>query len=171
MLKLHEFFLTFLYFGHAKKAPGTVGSLASLLFWLGISATFFNQNIALLHQNIFWAIFLIIAFIYGCFASPIYARQFGEIDHQSIVLDETVGQILALQISFNVIALNYFSDITLIVLHLLTNFVLFRFFDIKKPWLIGYCDRHFKNGFGVMFDDLLSGVVAGAATVLLLLKL
>ncbi len=168
MLKLHEFLLTFLYFGRAKKAPGTVGSFASLLFWLGLSATFFNHQIALATQNIFWGIFLLVAFVYGCIASPIYSKQFGEIDHGSIVLDETVGQILALQISFNVISTNYFSNTILISAHLLISFALFRFFDIKKPLLIGYCDRHLKNGFGVMFDDLLSGLIAGATAVLLL---
>lgn len=168
MLKLHEFFLTFFYFGRAKKAPGTFGSLASLLFWLGITATCFNHQIALFYQNIFWTIFLLIAFIYGCFASPIYARQFGEIDHQSIVLDETVGQILALHFTFNFINQNYFAKTSLIALHLFLCFALFRFFDIKKPSLIGYCDRKFKNGFGVMFDDLLSGIVAAICAFIFL---
>ncbi len=168
MLKLHEFFLTFLYFGKAKKAPGTFGSFASLLFWLGITATFFNHQISLLTQNIFWGIFLITAFIYGCFASPIYAKQFGEIDHGSIVLDETVGQILALQISFHFISEDYFSQTKLIAAHLFLSFVLFRFLDIKKPLFIGYCDRNFKSGFGVMFDDLISGILAGIISFIFL---
>ncbi len=167
MLKLHEFFLTFGYFGKAKKAPGTFGSVAALLFWLGITATFFNYQIPLLTQNIFWAIFLLTAFIYGCWASPIYARQFGEVDHQSIVLDEVVGQILALQLSFIVIK-NYFAQDFLISWHLILCLALFRFFDIKKPGFIGYCDRNFKSGFGVMFDDLLSGIIAGLISAVLL---
>lgn len=167
MLKLHEFFLTFIYFGKAKKAPGTVGSFASLLFWLGLTATFFNHQVSFLAQNIFWGFFLISAFIYGCVASPLYAKQFGEIDHQSIVLDETVGQIFALQFSFIFIK-DYFSQNFLIAWHLILCFAFFRFFDIKKPGLIGYCDRNFKSGFGVMFDDLLSGIIAGLITVVLL---
>ncbi len=161
MLKLHEFLLTFFYFGKAKKAPGTFGSLASLLFWLGLTAIFFNHGISLLTQNIFWGIFLVTAFVYGCFASPIYAKQFNQIDHQSIVLDETVGQIIALQFTFLFLAENYFANLSLIATHLFLCFALFRFFDIKKPSFIGYADRNFKNGFGVMFDDLLSGILAG----------
>jgi len=161
MLKLHEFLLTFFYFGKAKKAPGTFGSLASLLFWLGLTAIFFNHGISLLAQNIFWGIFLITAFIYGCLASPIYAKQFNQIDHQTIVLDETVGQIIALQFTFHFLAANYFANSFLIATHLFICFALFRFFDIKKPSFIGYADRNFKNGFGVMFDDLLSGILAG----------
>lgn len=170
MLKLHELLLTFFYFGRAKKAPGTFGSLASLLFWIGLSATFFNNHISLPTQNIFWGIFLITAFVYGCIASPIYAKQFGEIDHGSIVLDETVGQILALQISFNFIHHDYFAKANLITAHLILCFALFRFFDIKKPSIIGYYDRTLKNGFGVMFDDVLSGIVAAALVSLALMK-
>ncbi|NBV06949.1 MAG: phosphatidylglycerophosphatase A [Proteobacteria bacterium] len=160
MLKLHEFFLTFFYSGKIKKAPGTFASLVSIFFWLLLTAIFFNHQVSLTNQNTFWGIFLTIAFIYGCLASPIYAKQFNQIDHQSIVIDEVVGQILALQITFSFFHHHYFFKTSFIFLHLLLCFTLFRFFDIKKPWLIGYADRNFKNGFGVMFDDLLSGFVA-----------
>lgn len=159
MLKLHELLLTFFYSGKARKAPGTFGSFVSLLFWFLLTTCFFNNDISLVSQNIFWGIFLITAFIYGCLASPIYAKQFGQIDHQSIVLDETVGQILALQITFSLLHKIYFSQPLLITCHLIFCFISFRFFDIKKPSFIGYADRNFKNGFGVMFDDLLCGVV------------
>ena len=168
MLKLHELLLTFFYFGKTKKAPGTVGSFASLLFWLWLTAIFFNHEIPLLTQNIFWGIFLISAFVYGCIASPIYAKQFNQIDHQTIVIDETVGQIIALQFTFHFLAKNYFANPILITTHLILCFALFRFFDIKKPSFIGYADRNFKNGFGVMFDDLLSGILAGAIALVLL---
>lgn len=159
MLKLHELLLTFFYFGKAKKAPGTVGSLASLFFWFFLTCYFFNNEIPLIAQNIFWVIFLTITFIYGCIASPIYAKQFKQIDHQTIVIDETVGQIIALQVTFSMIYPIYFLHLPLIAAHLIFCFTAFRFFDIKKPLFIGYCDRHFKNGFGVMFDDLLCGII------------
>ncbi len=168
MLKLHEFFLTFFYSGKAKKAPGTFGSFTSLLFWFFLTLFFFNHQVSLQSQNIFWGIFLVAAFIYGCIASPIYAKQFGEMDHQSIVLDETVGQIIALQITFSLLFEKYFSQPILIAAHLFFCFVLFRFFDIKKPSFIGYCDRNFKSGFGVMFDDLLSGIIAALIGVCLI---
>lgn len=169
MLKLHELFLTFFYFGKTPKAPGTVGSFATVFFWLCFTALFCGFEVSLLAQNIFWAIFLISTFVYGCVVSPLYAKQFGQIDHQSIVLDEVVGQILALQISFIAIHKDYFLSPKLIAFHLILCFVFFRFFDIKKPWFIGYADKNFKNGFGVMFDDLLSGIIAGILCILLLL--
>lgn len=168
MLKLHELFLTFFYSGKIKKAPGTFGSLTSLLFWLFLTLFFFNHQVSLQSQNIFWGIFLVASFIYGCIASTIYAKQFGQIDHQTIVLDETVGQIIALQITFSLLYENYFSQPILIAAHLFSCFVLFRFFDIKKPSFIGYCDRNFKNGFGVMFDDLICGIISALIGICLI---
>ena len=169
MLKLHELLLTFFYCGKVKKAPGTVGSFVSVLFWIFFTKIFSDQQIAIEIQNIFWGFFLIITFIYGCLATPIYTQQFGQVDHQTIVLDEVVGQILALQFTFFLLWENYFSHPALIASHLIFCFASFRFFDIKKPSFIGYCDRNFKSGFGVMFDDLLCGIITaliGAAAIL-----
>lgn len=156
---IHEILLTFFFTGKAKKAPGTFGSLAALLLWILVNGIFFNHQIALIWQNIFWTIFLTSAFFYGIFATPLYTKKFAEIDHQSIVLDEVVGQIFALQATFFLLHENYFSQSKIMITHLLFCFIAFRFFDIKKPLFIGYCDRNFKSGFGVMFDDLLSGIV------------
>lgn len=170
MIKLHEFLLTFFYCGKSPKAPGTVGSFASVILWFFVAKWFFDQEISLTNQNIFWGIFLTLSFIYGCIASPIYTKQFDESDHQTIVLDEVVGQILALQITFSLIRENYFSQPFLIIIHSLICFALFRFFDIKKPSIIGLADQNFKNGFGVMFDDLLSGIAAALVGVILIIS-
>lgn len=168
MHKLHEIILTFFYCGKAKKAPGTVGSFASMVLWLLISLWFFSHEITFFWQNIFWAVFLVLAFFYGVFATPIYAKKFGQIDHQTIVLDEVVGQILALHLTFLAIGQNYFLRTDLVAIHLFFCFASFRFFDITKPSFIGYCDRNFKNGFGVMFDDLLCGIVTAILGVFFL---
>ncbi len=163
MHKLHEFFLTFCYLGKIKKAPGTLGSFGALVFWFVLTKIFHQQNFSLYAQNIFWGSFLLIAFIYGSLTIKSYSKNlsksFSEIDHQSIVLDEVVGQILALQITFLSISQDYFSENKILILHLLFCFVFFRLFDITKPSLIGYCDRNLKSGFGVMFDDLLCGII------------
>ncbi len=168
MLKIHEFFLSFFYSGKAKKAPGTFGSMASLFFWLIITAIFFNHEISLKTQNIFWGIFLLTILIYGTIAAPIYTKNLGKIDHQTIVLDETLGQILSLQMSYYFLHENYFMKPYLICFHLIISFAFFRLFDITKPFVIGYCDQKLKNGFGVMFDDLLAGLAAGFLGILIL---
>jgi phosphatidylglycerophosphatase A len=158
MFKIHELILTFFYLGKAKKAPGTVGSFGAIVFWFLITKFFYNKNFALLWQNIFWLIFLSGIFLYGIFFIASYSKKFDEFDHKSIVLDEVLGQIIALQITFCFFYENYFFNPILIFSHLTFCFVFFRLFDITKPWIIGYCDRNFKNGFGVMFDDFLCGV-------------
>jgi len=164
---MREFILTFCYSGKIKKAPGTFGSLASLIFWFFIAKFFSTQEISLFIQNIFWIIFLIAIFLYGIFNIKNYSKKFGQIDHSSIVLDEVLGQVLALQITFNLIANNYFLQSDLIIKHLLFCFILFRFFDIKKPSIIGWCDKNLKNSFGVMFDDLLCGALVALIGILI----
>jgi len=166
-IKIHEFLLTFFYSGKAKKAPGTFGSLASVAFWLGISYLFYNKGVSIDYQNTFWILFLSIILAYGSYASPIYAAHFKNVDHPSIVLDETLGQILTLQMSYTIFYERYFSNTSFMLTHLALSFVLFRLFDIKKPLLIGYYDRKLKNGFGVMFDDLIAGFVAGIISIAL----
>jgi phosphatidylglycerophosphatase A len=68
--------------------------------------------------------------------------------------------------SFALLYQTYFSSLKIALLHLALSFILFRFLDIKKPSFIGYCDRKFKNGFGVMFDDLVCGIIAGALVII-----
>lgn len=168
IFRIHEFLLTFFYSGKVKKAPGTFGSFASLIFWFFLTKYFFDQEVSIFTQNIFWGFFLLLSFIYGSLAIPTYTKKLGEIDNQTIVLDEMVGQILPLQFTFYFLHQNYFSDIKIIFFHLAFCFISFRFFDIKKPSFIGFCDRNFKNGFGVMFDDLLCGVITAAIGVALI---
>lgn len=175
MQKLHEILLTFFYCGKAKKAPGTVGSAASVLAWLIITYVFSLCGIPIFWQNVAWGMEVLGALIYGTWAIPIYVQNLAtlngknsEIDHKSIVLDEYVGQVLALQITFTPLRQNYFADGNLIIAHLLVCFILFRLFDITKPLFIGYADRKFKSGFGVMFDDVLAGLVAAALGLILI---
>lgn len=170
MLKIHELFLTFFYFGKIKTAPGTCGSFIAIILWLAYSTNACGIGIPITLQNIFWGSFLTVAFIYGCIATPIYTKQFGQIDHKTIVLDEVVGQIVALQISFLMIYPTYFQKPVLMYIHLISSFFLFRFFDIKKPSIIGRADR-IKSGLGVMLDDLLAGLATALVVVVGMLSL
>ena len=164
MIKLHEFLLTFFYSGKSKKAPGTVGSFVSVLFWLAITKYMSELGMHIMDQTVFWTRFVIIATIYASWAIPIYTKQFGQMDHQSIVLDETVGQVIALQLTFLLIHETYFLDVNVMLIHLFLAFALFRFFDITKPLLIGWADR-MKTGFGVMLDDILAGFAAAGVLI------
>jgi phosphatidylglycerophosphatase A len=124
--------------GLSPYAPGTMGSLAALPLAWSIS----GLPIAL------QLIIVAIMYAIGCHICAITSRNLGVIDHGSIVWDEIVAMMLILIL------------IPLTWLWWSVAFVLFRLFDIWKPYPIKQFDAKLKNGFGVMFDDLLAGIYA-----------
>ena len=121
--------------GLAPAAPGTVGTLLAFpLYWL--LAAFSTSTMAL--------ILLGAAFLLGIWACGATGRALGVADHGAMVWDEIVA--FAMVLVFTPSGWEW----------QLGAFLLFRFFDIVKPPPIRYFDRRLKNGFGVMFDDLLA---------------
>ena len=130
--------------GLVPRAPGTVGSLASLVIWAPLCLL-----------DVAWWIRLLVAgalFVLGVIASDRLVVTRGE-DPQVVVMDEVVGMGLALLFAHTVSAL-------------VVGFALFRLFDIWKPWPVRLADRRLKGGFGVMFDDVLAGLYALLGLVL-----
>jgi phosphatidylglycerophosphatase A len=124
--------------GLAPKAPGTFGTMVGLpLFWL-------ISGYALSTQLIVIAALFMIG-IYFCDAT---GKALGVADHGAIVWDEIVAMMLVLA----------FTPSQLVAWFL--AFCLFRLFDIWKPFPIRQFDAKLKNGFGVMFDDLLAAIYA-----------
>lgn len=128
--------------GRLPFAPGTWGSAAALpLAWLVRDAYGIPGLVAA----------AAVAFLLGLWAAGVYVRRSSESDPGGIVIDELAGQLLVL---------------TIVPLHwgwFVTGLVLFRFFDIIKPWPASWAERRFKNGFGVMLDDIFAAGYAGAA--------
>ncbi|MEP7154947.1 MAG: phosphatidylglycerophosphatase A [Betaproteobacteria bacterium] len=131
--------------GLAPKAPGTWGTLVALPIF------------ALVHMGGMLAVLAAAAlfFAVGIWASSVTGRALGVADHGGIVIDEIAAFLLVLAFT----PVHFFW--------LLTAFLLFRLFDIWKPWPIRWADRRIKGGFGVMFDDLLAAGFAIAIIVLL----
>jgi phosphatidylglycerophosphatase A len=122
--------------GLAKKAPGTFGTLIGLpLFWFILNQ---STQIKLTIITCF--------FIVGIYFCEVAGKNLGVADHGAIVWDEIVAMMLMLT----------FSPASMI--WWLLAFALFRLFDIWKPYPIRYFDAKLKNGFGVMFDDLLAAI-------------
>jgi phosphatidylglycerophosphatase A len=122
--------------GLAPKAPGTVGTVLGLpLYWLIAAAT------ADLSTRL---VLLIAAFLLGIWACGRSGRALGVADHGGMVWDEIVA--FALVLLFTPPGWPWIA----------LAFALFRLFDILKPWPIRLADARLKNGFGVMFDDLLA---------------
>lgn len=131
--------------GLAPKAPGTFGTLVGLpLFWLisGYTLTVQLSIVAIL-------------FIIGVYVCDKTGKALGVADHGAIVWDEIVAMMLVL----------VFTPHTWLAL--MVSFLLFRLFDIWKPFPIRQFDAKLKNGFGVMFDDLLAAIYAIVCVLLL----
>lgn len=124
--------------GSAPKAPGTMGSLAALLV------------LPLFSGLPLWAqlVWVAVAGVAGVFICGRTAEAMGVHDHGGIVWDEFVG----IWITFIAVPLTPVS--------LVAGFLLFRLFDVWKPWPIRLLDRRLGGGIGIMLDDVLAGVVA-----------
>ena len=118
-------------------APGTWGSLAALPFAWFIQAAGGPYALLVASAIVFGA---------GWWASSLYVRRSELSDPQTIVVDEVAGQWLVLAVAPT--SFWYF----------LAGFVIFRFFDVAKPWPVRWADRSLKGGLGVMTDDVLAGV-------------
>jgi len=153
------FFLTVGYSGLLPKAPGTWGTLVSLI--IAIALLFVIPP-----QTLFLSALLI-----TLFAIKVIDKHEidNEHDDKRIVIDELAGMWIALSIAPATMLtmeslLDYKSGIAI---QLILAFVLFRFFDIKKPSIIGRIDRETKGGLGVMGDDVIAGLAAGISTAIL----
>ncbi|MDZ4083475.1 MAG: phosphatidylglycerophosphatase A [Bdellovibrionales bacterium] len=136
--KLIEHFVTVGGLGRLPKAPGTFGTLAGIPLAYGLS----------LAGPIFYLAATIVILILAIFACEIHERQTAKHDAQHIVIDEVVGYLIA------------FAWLPLTWQSLLAAFVVFRFFDILKPYPISVLDARVKGGLGVMIDDVAAGLAA-----------
>ena len=131
--------------GLSPKAPGTAGSALSLVFFPLLCMLGLWGSVA----------FIVIATLFGFWLCGKAADILKVHDHAAIVWDEFVGQWIALLPLLASAAWNAQTYLGVIL-----AFVLFRFFDILKPWPISWCDKHLEGGFGIMVDDLLAGIAA-----------
>ncbi len=180
MKKTAELISTFFYVGKIKYCPGTCGSLAvyPLCYFLSFFLIKFDvllsfpdlsfyENMTL---NIFFALIVLSLFLFlvGIYFSSIHAKSLKESDPSEIVIDEAAGQ--ALTIGFCWFArilwvdsnlfLKMGSGICDFLFLFLSPFILFRLFDIFKPWPINWLDRNVKGGLGIMLDDIAAAFFA-----------
>lgn len=178
--KIAEFVATACYIGKIKIAPGTLSSLATfpicyiiMDFSLKSQVVFYisgdNQNEQrFLSVCFIEMLIIIILFFAGTYFTKIYIKGMKDQDPKEVVIDEVVGQMLAIILaSFSVFFL-YSSALTqkIDIIHIdfiflfLMPFVLFRIFDIFKPWPINWLDSNIKGALGVMIDDIAAALVA-----------
>ena len=135
-LNLNTMFVSVFGIGFIPFASGTFGSLAGLIIGYALN---------LINYNLFFLIIPML-FILGVIASNTYQKQTGEKDSSVIVIDEVVGQLIAMMFVMDDYVLVFIS------------FIIFRLFDIYKPWPASYADKKMTGGFGVMLDDVFAGI-------------
>jgi phosphatidylglycerophosphatase A len=139
MNKILKNIATLGFVGYLPVAPGTWGSLVSVVF------------VALLHPSLtVQAILIMVGFVIGTISSTVAERVIGQTDSGHIIIDEFIGFLVS------VVYLPQTYG------YLIAAFFLFRFFDILKPFPIRQAERSLKGGFGIMTDDVLAGIYTNA---------
>ena len=141
-------FVTMFGLGKVPKIPGTFGSLTTIIV---LYFFFHTLNIS---SNVILA-GLIIIFIYSFSAITMYIKDNENKDPKEIIIDEFIGQSIPIylyEISHGTVKS---SDEAIIFYGV--SFILFRFFDIAKPFPVSFFDKNFKNSFGVIMDDVCAG--------------
>ena len=149
MIKTFNYlFVTFFGIGTVRFAPGTITSLITtvLLFSL-FHILNISNNIILL--------FLFLIFLYSFYAVAEYIKENENKDPKEVVIDEVIGQ--SIPIYLFEIAHGSEKSTQEAILFYIYIFVLFRFFDIKKPFPVNVFDKNYKNSFGVVMDDVIAG--------------
>ena len=143
--------------GKIKFIPGTFGSLATTII------LYYLFHILNLSSNII--IFgLIIIFFYSFYAVSIHIENSKNKDPGEIIIDEFIGQSIPIYL-YEISHGTEKSPNEAIIFYSIC-FVLFRFFDIKKPFPVSFFDKNFKNSFGVIMDDVCAGLYVVAILVL-----
>ena len=146
-----HFIATIFGIGNIPFAPGTFGSIFAWILFIVVSHFLDSTNMVVL------CVFVIVISIWVCEKA---SNDLIERDHKSIVIDELAGMWLCL-LPVLFLASSQQERIIYAVLAL----IFFRIFDILKPYPISYLDEKFKNGFGIVLDDLVAGIFALTVTI------
>ncbi len=141
-------FVTMFGLGKIPKIPGTFGSLATvIILYLSFHVLNISSNIILIG--------LIAIFIYSFSAVSAHIKDNEDKDPKEVIIDEFIGQSIPIYLYEISHGTEKSSDEAIIFYGVC--FVLFRFFDIAKPFPVSFFDKNFKNSFGVIMDDVCAG--------------
>ena len=145
---LNTLFVTMFGLGKIPKIPGTFGSLATVII---LYLFFHTLNIS---SNIIFIV-LVVIFIYSFSAVAAHTKDNNNKDPKEVVIDEFIGQ--SIPIYLYEISHGTEKSTDEAIIFYAVCFVLFRFFDIAKPFPVSFFDKNFKNSFGVIMDDVCAG--------------
>jgi phosphatidylglycerophosphatase A len=145
--ELNILMLTMMGVGNSKYAPGTVASFVTCLIYICFFAFHVNENLLILVVSLIT--------VYSVYSIDVFKKSFSEIDAKEIVIDEFIGQSIPVLTIYSFLEK---SNIGLFVLYTSIVFILFRIFDILKPYPINKIDQNIKNGLGIILDDVVAGI-------------
>ena len=146
--KFNAIFVTMFGIGKIKIVPGTIGSLATVIILYVLFHTLnISSNLILLG--------LIVIFFYSFLAVASHIENIKNKDPGEIIIDEFIGQSIPIYL-YEISHGTEKSSNEAIIFYFIC-FVLFRFFDIKKPFPVSFFDKNYKNSFGVIMDDVCAG--------------
>ena len=155
--KINFLFVTLFGIGKIGKIPGSIASLFTTIFlFLLLHVLNVSPNIIL--------IFIIIIFFISLNAVNIFIKDLDNKDPKEVVIDEFIGQ--SIPICLYEIAHEEPKETDQILTSYFIMFILFRIFDIVKPYPVSYYDKNFKNSFGVIMDDVCAGLYVVLVLVL-----
>jgi phosphatidylglycerophosphatase A len=157
MNKINFLFVTLFGIGKLKKIPGSYASLVTTIF------LFFLFHIFNISVNIV-LISVILIFFISLYSVNIFIKNLDNKDPKEIVIDEFIGQ--SIPICLYEIAHVGTKETSQVLTFYFIMFILFRIFDIIKPYPVSYYDKNFKNSFGVIMDDVCAGLYVVAVLVL-----
>ena len=155
--KINFLFVTLFGIGKLKKIPGSYASLITTVF------LFFLFHIINLSPNII-LIGILILFFVALYSVNIFIRDLDNKDPKEVVIDEFIGQ--SIPICLYEIAHDEVKETNEVLTFYFIMFILFRVFDIIKPYPVSYYDKNFKNSFGVIMDDICAGLYVVGVLVL-----
>jgi len=155
--KINFLFVTLFGIGKVKKIPGSFASLVTTIF------LFFLFHILNVSPNIVLFSVIVIFFI-SLYAVNIFIKDLTNKDPKEVVIDEFIGQ--SIPICLYEIAHEGSIETDQVLTSYFIMFILFRIFDIVKPYPVSYYDKNFKNSFGVVMDDVCAGLYVVAVLVL-----
>ena len=154
--KINFLFVTIFGIGKIKKIPGSIASLVTI-FFLFFLFHFLNISASIV------LVFVIIIFFVSLYAVNIFIKNLTNKDPKEVVIDEFIGQ--SIPVCLYEIVHNVPKESGQVLKFYLIMFVLFRIFDITKPFPVNYYDKNFKNSFGIIMDDVCAGLYVVAILV------
>ena len=142
MFNVSKIFVTLLYIGYSKIIPGTICSFVAFIV-ISFAHNFFDK--------IYLYILFITCFFLSLYLINVYQKSNGKNDLPEIIIDEFLGVFIIF------LFFDYYNKLNFYTIFIL-GFILFRFFDVLKPFPINWIDKKINNSFGVIFDDIVAGI-------------